>query len=978
MNSITKMTNFVSYKSLILTIRAMQYTDLSHITHTSCKNLLLFIIFQISFVVKAVADIPFVPIVTAYKTSDYKAGIQNWAIAQDRNGIMYFGNNKGLLEFDGNFWKLHELPNKGIVRSIYLDKNRIYIGSFEEFGYFAPDNRNRLTYHSLKDSVRNYTFHNDEIWTIVKWNNQIFFHSFGSLFVYDQTNVTQIPLSALPLNLFPIGNSCYSQQIKGNLCEFNGKEFTELITRKQLKGCSIVAGVPHKNGILFFTNNAGGFVWKNSQLKEWHTDCDEDFKKYTINHAIMTKDSCYIIGTLSNGLYALDKNGKKLWVENARVNLHNNTVLGLYCDKDNNIWAALDDGIVYIQSNSLISYYKPPLPNIGMIYDVSVQKEGTYIASNQGLYLFNKNQLQQVRKMEEQTWYIKRIGEQTFCGHNKGTFLISGLDAFPVSEAQGGMCLKELKIGEKSYLIGGTYGGIDLYQEASNGQYKYLHQLKGFHHLAASIETDSEGYIWVKHLRKGIYRLQLDKDMQNLKVTKEINRLGNIENGNYCLGKINGEIVMTNGTAFYKYVPSSDSIVPHTALNRQANILEGIHSIRHAYNNVYWFAGTRKAYKVLCNQDSYKIQEIIPYSMFNEQNMEERSNIICDRGGQHAYLCLNNQLVRITTDSTILYTNPVKPQLRIADMHALNESNDSTVLLLPNADNKIAYTYNTIRFRLSYPAYSDHNYGIRYQLEGLSEQWTEGERDLQKTYSRLPAGTYRFKAEIYNHNQVLATTQVSFSILPPWYLNSWAIVIYILTGILTVGGLQYWAYTYVKKKKDKVLEQERMAHQAAMQQQENRIIKLEKEQLEADLRFKSKELSGVVMTNIAHQEFLTSLEKEIQQLKITEKSVNRCMDKLLMLIHNNMVSDEESWQTFLSNFDRIHENFFRTLKDKYPELTPNDLRFCALLRLNMPTKEIAQFLNISVRGVETARYRLRKKLHLAQEESLTEFMIELK
>ena len=91
-------------------------------------------------------------------------------------------------------------------------------------------------------------------------------------------------------------------------------------------------------------------------------------------------------------------------------------------------------------------------------------------------------------------------------------------------------------------------------------------------------------------------------------------------------------------------------------------------------------------------------------------------------------------------------------------------------------------------------------------------------------------------------------------------------------------------------------------------------MELEKEQLEADLRFKSKELSGVVMTNIAHQEFLNSLKEELQQQKLSGQYTRKNLDKLLSMINQNMVSDEENWNMFQSNFDRIHENFFRNLK----------------------------------------------------------------
>ena len=74
------------------------------------------------------SPIPFSPIVRNYSVSDYNAGIQNWAIAQDERGVMYFGNNSGLLEFDGSAWRLYELPTKGIVRAIYISEDgKIYV-----------------------------------------------------------------------------------------------------------------------------------------------------------------------------------------------------------------------------------------------------------------------------------------------------------------------------------------------------------------------------------------------------------------------------------------------------------------------------------------------------------------------------------------------------------------------------------------------------------------------------------------------------------------------------------------------------------------------------------------------------------------------------------------------------------------------------------------------------------------------------------
>lgn len=192
----------------------------------------LFFLFFISCNLLQGSSIPFSPIVKSYPVSDYNAGIQNWSIAQDKRGVMYFGNNSGLLEFDGSTWRLYELPQKGIVRAIYISEDdKIFVGSYEEFGYFIRTPYNTLEYHSLKSQVRNFTFHNDEIWDIVCVQGEIVFQSFGSLFFYNGHSVEGIRLSDLPLNLFQVGKTVYSQRINGGLCVLSGRKLKELIPR---------------------------------------------------------------------------------------------------------------------------------------------------------------------------------------------------------------------------------------------------------------------------------------------------------------------------------------------------------------------------------------------------------------------------------------------------------------------------------------------------------------------------------------------------------------------------------------------------------------------------------------------------------------------------------------------------------------------------------------------------------------------------
>lgn len=942
-------------------------------------TLLLFCVFSLFSSLSRGSSIPFSPIVRSYSVSNYNAGIQNWSVAQDERGIMYIGNNKGLLEFDGNRWKLHELPTKNIVRTVYIGEDgKIFVGSFEEFGYFERDSLDSLVYHSLKDEVKDFRFQNDEIWSIVPVQDEIVFQSFGSLFIYDGHTVRGIRTKSLPLNLFQVGDTFYSQLINEGLSIFINDGFEHLIDRKLLGDSDVMAGLSYDDGALLLTRNSGGFIYQHGKVVKWHTECDAELEKYTVNRAVMTKDSCYIIGTISNGVYAIDKKGRLLWKENTDSRLQNNTVLGLYCDADNNVWVALDEGIAYILNNSLVYYYEPPYRKIGMIYDVLVKEDEAYVASNQGVYRMKSGKLELVPGLEEQAWYVKEWGNQILCGHNKGTFQISGLQASLISDVRGAMCMREIYHEGRPLLLQGTYTFLNLYKENASGVWSFLNSLGGFTHMVRGIEMDHRGNIWVKHLRKGLFRLRISPDLKRVEDLKMYMELGDVKDGNFSLFKINGRVVFSNGKAFYTYEDMTDSIIPYEVMNEQLPELKGINDVSHAGGNMYWFVSGRMAYLVKCEMNVFQIEHRIPFSLFEGLSIEERAAMVYDKGSKSSYLCLNNAIARIDADSSLLYKSSVKRSLWVSGITVEAEWTGKKKQLPVQEENKIEAEFSTVCFSLCYPVYNNYTYKVRYKLEGLNDQWVDDGRSLEKKYTRLPFGSYVFKAEVYDGNQILASVTLPFVILRPWYLSYWAISGYVLAGLLLLLLLQYIVYQSVKKKKDRVIEQQRIAHQTEIEQQEKKIIELEKEQLEADLRFKSKELSGVVMTNIAHQEFLNSLKEEIQQQKLSGQYTRKNLDKLLALVNNNIVSDEENWNMFQANFDRIHENFFRNLKQQYPDLTSGDLRFCALLRLNLPTKEIAKLLNISIRGVDAARYRLRKKFNLPQEDSLTDFMINFK
>ena len=217
-------------------------------------------------------------------------------------------------------------------------------------------------------------------------------------------------------------------------------------------------------------------------------------------------------------------------------------------------------------------------------------------------------------------------------------------------------------------------------------------------------------------------------------------------------------------------------------------------------------------------------------------------------------------------------------------------------------------------------------------------------------------------------------------ILAPWYASNWAWAFYfIFVAIgLIVGKKIYEAK--LKRDRQTIANKLQLQHEEYLKKEaeatEKQISKIQTEKLQTELAGKSRELANSAMSLVYKNELLQKISQELNKLKDSQKPQEDQLRKIQKIIDDGM-NDERDWNLFENSFNEAHESFFKKLKVNHPDLVPNDLKLCAYLRMNMSSKEMASLLNISVRGVEIRRYRLRKKLAVPHDKNLTEFLIEL-
>lgn len=945
------------------------------------ERCLLFFILLANSVLAQQGDFAFVPPVFNYLPSDYRGGTQNWGLSEDSKGQIYVANNKGLLVYDGKKWEINYLPRHKIVRSVFVENtngiDRIYVGSFEEFGFFEYDKTNRLQYTSLKNKVKGYAFQNDEVWTIVKHDNKIYFQTFGSYFEFDGKEVRVHTPRPAPFGMFSTKKGLYFQGIDSDFFKLENNDLAVQVKREDLGNDNVVGVVEQGQNLILVTAKSGlyEFNTQSKKLNSLFTNLDDIFAKNVVNRVLFTKDSLLILGMLNDGVFAISKKGKEQWHINKNKGLNNNTVLGLLEDSQQNLWAALDNGVAQIQKKVKLSYLYLS-SDIELIEDMEFFQSKLFLATNKGVFVLDtiNSKMEKLPNFNDQVWFVKNFDKQLFIGHNAGTSVlidnkIKSLDNVGV----GGMDIKKGVIHGEEVLIESSYTFLTIYKKDEAGEWYPSNIIDDFSDLIDRVEIDFAGNIWANHVHKGIYRIELADDLKYIKRKIFYERLSETENdyGTIKLLKLRGKPVFVDGKSFYRFDDDKQEIVPYENLNSELPQLMNTRKIVEINNNLYWFITDKEYYLVTFENGIYRNLDKITFGSIAKPSNEERATVYVSRKGK-SYFCLNESLAIYNYNTTVKSN---QNQLFLSSITSYNRKNGERNFESVADDLTIDYSKNNLSFEFRYPNFTKHDFKISFFLENYDEHWSVPSTDFTIGYQNLPQGDYKLKTKLYNDlDEEINTVDFSFKIATPWYKSVIAFMVY---GVLLVLGsllfmVFYFKYTIAQQEKKFAEEEKERARQ--LERQEKEITKLQNEKLESELEHKSKALASATMMNIKKDEFLESLIGEFKTFLDKNKLAWHKGDYIVKHIQN-YISKEDEWQMFEENFDMIHKNFFRNLKIKYPNLTPADLKLCVLLRLNYSTKEIASMQGVSVRGVETARYRLRKKLNLMEDVNLNDFLI---
>ena len=251
------------------------------------------------------------PFIINYDKRIYGGDNQNWSVATGNHGLTYFGNDKGLLEFDGSNWNLYPMPDNGIVRSVIVgDDNNIYVGSYQEFGYWSRGGKGELSYISLSGRLlAPGSLHNDEIWRIVAHNGKIYFQSFSNIFVYDGSGIKVLSPGSSMVLLMKASGRLFIHLVGKGLYEIVDDLFKMVAGTEMFAHDEIKVLLPYEgNRFLIGVSGRGMFLHDGSAITPWDKPVNRLIMSSELNNGI-SGNNHLVIGTIGNGLFILDDHG---------------------------------------------------------------------------------------------------------------------------------------------------------------------------------------------------------------------------------------------------------------------------------------------------------------------------------------------------------------------------------------------------------------------------------------------------------------------------------------------------------------------------------------------------------------------------------------------------------------------------------------------------------------------------------------------
>lgn len=919
-----------------------------------------------------------IPLLKHFESIDYNGGIQSWAFDQDSSGFLYAANNMGLLEFDGNKWTCYDVPFCTRLRAVKVDdENKIFVGGQGQIGYFSMTD-NGLKFSSLLQLLPPDQQDIAETWKIISLEQKIYFLTESQFFVYNGTTIRALQLPGYIQQAFKIGGKLWVQIYNAGLFNLVEDEFVPIAGTIEIP--EIIVALTKSEGNYYFSRSGQIF----EEVGDGYEEVGIPFEIGTITDAIKLSTGEYVVGTQNRGLYIFNPDLSFRQHLTKNEGLSDRTIKALYEDGFRNLWVALNNGIDYLELSLPLSLIYDEVGLEGTGYAACKFNDRVYLGTNNGLFIQENNghslldnPYKLVPGSEGQVYNFSIIENDLILNHDRGAFQIEN-DKLRSFYWIGSWYFIPTSI--PGLILGGDYRGISYYKK-KNGLWTKIGEIPGLNESSRLMEFENDSTLWMTHGSKGVFRFKFDKNM-NLKGDVEFygRNSGFPSNNKISVYSLNGKLVFTSEKGIYNFNNDALNFTPNAFFNKWLGTDHVNEIASNGGNAIYYIQNQAVGMLIQETFGTYRKKTGI-FKHINKLINDDLPNITI----------LDDKNVLIGAKEGFVLYNPAKEfsinenfKVIIRSVE-IKFSDDSIINYNPSrAGNKEIAINQSIKFNYASPFFDGFEHlKYSFRLVPLDEKWTNWTLVGQKEYPYLPSGDYTFEVKAINvYGLESEVSSFTFKVLKPWYFSTWATVMYLVAGLVFVVLILLFQKrkhiaesSLITQKSEQAIKVKEEEIDQISKESKSKIDRLMSEKLRTEINLKNDQLTTITMHLMNNSDFLQNVRKKIEAY-MQQDSDRKELNNLIKTIDEHL-ADTNSWDQFAYHFDQVHSGYLKKLSENNVSLSPREIKLASFLRMNMSSKEISKLMNISDRGVELARYRLRKKLRLGRDQNLIEYLIDL-